>query len=375
MVVAARGGRAVTLGEVAVVTDGVEEVRSAAYVNGQQAVALDILKQTGANAVGLVDEIRREVAALGAELPAGTTIEIVRDGSVFIREAVADVQETLIIGGLLTVLIVFIFLNSWRSTIITGLTLPISVVASFIVMNFAGMTLNVMTLMALSLAIGLLIDDAIVVRENIVRHLEHGEDHFEAARQGTSEIGLAVMATTGSILAVFVPVAFMKGIVGRFFFAFGITVAFAVAVSLFVSFTLDPMLSSRWVDPDIGRTGRRRLLTRWLDRFNGWFDRTADGYKRAVGWAVDHRATISAVALAAFVGGIAVMSTLESEFFPQADEGEFVVAFTTAPDASIEETANRLASVVATFRDVPEIERTYASIGAGDAGSVRQARI
>ena len=140
---------------------------------------------------------------------------------------------------------------------ITGLTLPISVISSFIVMNFMGMTLNVMTLMALSLAIGLLIDDAIVVRENIVRHLEHGQDHFEAARDGTAEIGLAVLATTFSIVAVFVPVAFMKGIVGRFFFQFGITVAFAVLVSLFVSFTLDPMLSSRWHDPDIDRTGKR----------------------------------------------------------------------------------------------------------------------
>ncbi len=375
MVVATRGGRPVTLGEVAMVSDGVEEVRSAAYVDGEQAVALDVLKQSGANAVGLADEIMREVAVLQEELPAGTTIDIVRDGSVFIREAVADVQETLIIGGILTVLIVFVFLNSWRSTVITGLTLPISVVSSFIVMNFAGMTLNVMTLMALSLAIGLLIDDAIVVRENIVRHLEHGEDHFEAAREGTSEIGLAVLATTGSILAVFVPVAFMKGIVGRFFFAFGITVAFAVAVSLFVSFTLDPMLSSRWVDPDIARTGRRRGLTRALDRFNRWFDRTADGYRRAIGWAVDHRPTISAVALAAFVGGMGVMATLESEFFPQSDEGEFIAAFTTAPNASIEETGNRLASVLASLKDIPEIERTYASIGAGDAGTVRQARI
>ena len=164
-------------------------------------------------------------------------------------------QITLVLGGLLTILIVFCFLNSWRSTVITGLTLPISVISSFIVMYFLGMTLNMLTLMALSLAIGLLIDDAIVVRENIVRHLEHGEDHFTAAREGTSEIGLAVLATSMSIIAVFVPVAFMKGIIGRFFFQFGLTVAFAVLVSLFVSFTLDPMLSSRWHDPDIERKG------------------------------------------------------------------------------------------------------------------------
>jgi len=163
------------------------------------------------------------------------------------------VNSTMIVGGLLTVLIVFLFLNSWRSTVITGLTLPISVIASFTVMRAFGFTINMMTLMGLSLAIGMLIDDAIVVRENIVRHLQRGKGHFEAARDGTAEIGLAVMATTFTIVAVFIPVAFMGGIVGRFFYEFGITVAAAVLVSLFVSFTLDPMLSSRWVDPDVER--------------------------------------------------------------------------------------------------------------------------
>ncbi|MBE3076117.1 MAG: efflux RND transporter permease subunit, partial [Actinobacteria bacterium] len=272
-------------------------------------------------------------------------------------------------------LIVFIFLNSWRSTVITGLTLPISVISSFIVMNFAGMTLNVMTLMALSLAIGLLIDDAIVVRENIVRHLEHGEDHFTAAREGTSEIGLAVLATTCSVLAVFVPVAFMKGIVGRFFFAFGITVAFAVAVSLFVSFTLDPMLSSRWTDPDIARTGKRHLLARVLDTFNRWFDRAADRYRGAIAWALDHRPSVVALALAAFVGGVVVMGVLENEFFPQVDQGEFLVAFKTAPDASIDETRDRMDTVVASLATQPEVQSTYASIGAGNAGTVRDGRV
>ena len=196
---------------------------------------------------------------------------------------------TLVLGALLTVFIVFLFLNSWRSTVITGLTLPVSVISSFIVMYFLNMTLNMLTLMALSLAIGLLIDDAIVVRENIVRHLEHGEDHFEAARKGTDEIGLAVLATSMSIIAVFVPVAFMKGVAGRFFYQFGLTVAFAVLVSLFVSFTLDPMLSSRWHDPDILRQGKRSWWHRPLDAFNEWFERMADGYKRVIGWALDHR--------------------------------------------------------------------------------------
>ncbi|HSL22868.1 MAG TPA: efflux RND transporter permease subunit [Vicinamibacterales bacterium] len=375
MIIATRGGRPIRLDEVATVTDGIEEVRSLAYIDGVPAVALDVLKQTGANSVGVADAIRSEIEALQPELPPGTRIELVRDGSTFIREAVADVQETLVLGGLLTVLIVFIFLNSWRSTVITGLTLPISVISAFIVMNFAGMTLNVMTLMALSLAIGLLIDDAIVVRENIVRHLEHGEDHFEAARSGTSEIGLAVLATTCSILAVFIPVAFMKGIVGRFFFAFGITVSFAVAVSLLVSFTLDPMLSSRWIDPDIARVGRRRFLSRVLDRFNAGFERVADGYRGVIAWALDHRPTVATIAVLAFVAGLFGLSRMESEFFPQYDQGEFTVSFKTAPDASIDETRDRLDAVLKTLRELPEIEQTYASIGAGDAGTVRDGRV
>ena len=375
MTITSRNGRPISLGEVADVTDGAEEVRSLAFVDGTPAVALDVLKQTGANAVGVADAIKKEAAALAPQLPPGTTLEIVRDGSVMIRESVEDVQRTLIIGGLLTILIVFIFLNSWRSTVITGLTLPISVISSFIVMNFAGMTLNIMTLMALSLAIGLLIDDAIVVRENIVRHLEHGEDHFEAARKGTSEIGLAVLATTFSIIAVFVPVAFMKGIVGRFFFAFGITVAFAVLVSLFVSFTLDPMLSSRWVDPDIARRGRRNPIKRTLDAFNRWFDRTADGYKGVIAWALGHRLAVISIAAAAFVGGLAVMGILQSEFFAQFDQGEFAVSVKTAPDASIEETRDRVDAVTGAIRAFPEVERQYATIGAGDAGTVRDARV
>src|SRR5512138_28726 len=273
MVIAQRGGRPVTLGDVARVNDAVEERRSLAMVNGVPAIGIDILKQSGANTVEVVDTVKQSVADLSRGLPAGVTLDVVRDGSVFIRESVTDVRETLIIGAILTVLIVFIFLNSWRSTVITGLTLPISVISSFTIMNAMGMTLNSLTLMALSLAIGMLIDDAIVVRENIVRHLEQGKDHFTAAREATSEIGLAVLATTMSVVAVFIPVAYMKGIVGRFFFQFGITVAFAVLVSLFVSFTLDPMLSSRWHDPSIHLQGHRKGLGKILERFNGWFDR------------------------------------------------------------------------------------------------------
>lgn len=376
MVIGQRNGRPVKLSEVAEVKDGIEEQRSLAFVNGVQAVSLDILKQSGANVVGVADLVKKEIAKLQPELPPGTKIEIVRDGSIMIRDSVRDVQETLILGGILTIFIVFLFLNSWRSTVITGLTLPISVISSFIIMNFMGMTLNVITLMALSLAIGLLIDDAIVVRENIVRHLEHGQDHFEAAREGTSEIGLAVLATTFSIVAVFVPVAFMKGIVGRIFFQFGMTVTFAVLISLFVSFTLDPMLSSRWYDPDIERKGKRHLVARVLDRFNNWFDRTADRYRLVIAWTLRHRKTVLLTAFLSLVAGLVVFKFfLQSEFFPGFDQGEFEVNFTTAPDASVEETRGRVRAVLNVLKGIPEIQHTYATIGAGDQGTVRDGKV
>lgn len=375
MIIAQRAGRPIPLGEVAQIIDGSEEQRSLAIVNGLPAIGLEILKQSGANTIEVVERIKKEIKATQKELPPGISIELVQDGSIMIRDSVRDVQETLILGGLLTILIVFCFLNSWRSTVITGLTLPISVISSFTIMNFLGMTLNVMTLMALSLAIGLLIDDAIVVRENIVRHLERGEDHFKAAGEGTKEIGLAVMATTFSIMAVFVPVAFMRGIVGRFFFQFGITVAFAVLISLFVSFTLDPMLSSRWIDPDIERKGRRHLLARLLDHFNRWFDQMAEGYKSVIGWALTYRKTVLFLAILAFFGGLIILGVLPAEFFANFDKGEFWLNFQSAPHASLEETKNRLAAVQAALKRIPEIQHTYATIGAGDTGTVRHARI
>jgi len=371
MVIAERSGRPIRLSEVAEVRDGAEEERSLGLVNGVPAVALDILKQSGANVVEVVDAVKKMTAELQAELPPGTSLTVVRDGSIATRESLQDVRQTLILGGILTVLIVFCFINSWRSTVITGLTLPISVISSFIVMKFLGMSLNMMTMMALSLAIGLLIDDAIVVRENIVRHLERGEDHLEAARNGTSEIGLAVFATSMSIVAVFVPVAFMKGIVGRFFFQFGITVAFAVLVSLFVSFTLDPMLSSRWHDPAIERKGSRRGLARLLEKFNDHFDRVAEGYRRIIGWALDNRKKVMSIAVVVFIGGTVAFISLESSFIPDFDRGEFQVSFKTAPDASLAESRDRLQAMLAAVQNIPEVDHTYATIGAGDSGTVR----
>ncbi|HXY39311.1 MAG TPA: efflux RND transporter permease subunit, partial [Vicinamibacteria bacterium] len=300
---------------------------------------------------------------LKKDLPPGVTLSVIKDDSRFIRESIEDVNTTMVLGGLLTVFIVFLFLNSWRSTIITGVTLPISVVAGFIAMRAFGFTLNVLTLMGLSLAIGMLIDDAIVVRENIVRHLQRGKDHFDAARDGTAEIGLAVMATTFTILAVFVPVSFMSGMVGRFFFEFGITVAAAVVASLFVSFTLDPMLSSRWVDPDIERGHHPHLVGRLLARFNRWFEDLHLRYERLLGWCLRHRLAVLAVALLAFLVSFPILAILGGDFMPDFNRGEYQVVFKATPGATLAETKQRALAVVAELKKLPDVDYTYTTIG------------
>jgi HAE1 family hydrophobic/amphiphilic exporter-1 len=365
-----KGGVSVYVRDLAQVTEGAEEARNAAFLDEQPALALDIQKQSGANTVAVADGVRAAVTKIGKDLPAGVTLQIVRDDSAFIRDSIHDVNTTMIIGGILTVLIVFLFLNSWRSTVITGLTLPISVVAAFIAMRMFGFTLNVLTLMGLSLAIGMLIDDAIVVRENIVRHLQRGKDHFQAARDGTAEIGLAVMATTFTIVAVFIPVAFMGGMVGQFFYEFGITVAAAVLVSLFVSFTLDPMLSSRWVDPDVeheGAGGSARGLKGLLHRFNQRFDRLHAGYERVLGWSLRHRLAVIGLATAAFIGSFPILAILGGDFMPDFNRGEYQIAFKATPGATLRETSERAREMVRQLKTLPDVEHTYTTIG--EAGS------
>ena len=289
IIVAQQGGGPVYLSQVADVIDGEKELDSISRINGRPSITIDIRKAQDANIVETGRGVRAAIQALKARLPADVEVSVVYSQADQVEASVKRVKETIIEGALLTVLIVFLFLHSWRSTIITGLTLPIAVIATFIALYAFGFTLNMMTLMALSLCIGLLIDDAIVVRENIVRHLGMGKSHPAAAREGTDEIGLAVMATTFAIVAVFVPIAFMKGIVGQFFFQFGLTVAVAVLVSLFVSFTLDPMLSSVWHDPPGSRFSRVPWLGRFMDRVEDvvqWFHAV---YGRLLEWAISEK--------------------------------------------------------------------------------------
>jgi HAE1 family hydrophobic/amphiphilic exporter-1 len=367
IIVARRGGQPVLLSQVATVVDGQQEEENAALLDGERVVSLDVVKAQGANTIEVVDGVMRAVAELRGRLPQTVTVEIVRDTSQGIRNSVRDVKRTLLEGGALTILIVFLFLGSWRSTVITGLTLPIALIGTFLVMYAFGFSINVLTLMALSICVGLLIDDAIVVRENIVRHVAMGKDHRHAALEGTREIGLAVTATTLTIVAVFLPVGFMGGIIGRFFHQFGVTVAAAVLISMFVSFTLDPMLSSVWRDPDAeGRHARSRF-----GRFLGWsshlLDRLAGRYKRLLAWALGHRKSVLALATASFVGSFALVPLVGSEFVPEADLGEVMVQLRTPAGTSLELTQAKVRQAEAALREFPEVRYTYATVNTGTA--------
>ena len=367
VVVTSRNGVPVRLSEVARVEDAQEEARTLAEFSGRRSIGIDIRKVSGANTVDVAKGIQQVVAQLNAELSAGVRLEVIRDNSTWIRDSLSDVQMALVLGALLTVLVVFLFLNSWRSTVITGLTLPVSIISAFLVIYAMNFTINTLTLMALSLAVGILIDDAIVVRENIVRHVERGEDHHTAAGTATSEIGFAVLATTMSILAVFVPVGFMRGIVGRFFYQFGITVAFAVAVSLFVSFTLDPMLSSLWYDPQAAGHKERGPIGKRLERFNAAFRGYGKVYKGVIAWALDHRGRVLAIAGAAFVGAIALMAVgaVGGQFFPSSDRSELVVTIQTPVGSSLEYTQAKGEEIDRYLRSRPEVAYTYFTIGGG----------
>jgi HAE1 family hydrophobic/amphiphilic exporter-1 len=365
LIVARRGGKAVTLGSIAEIEDGQQEEENAALVNGQRALSIDIVKSQGENTIAVVDGVRGVVKDLQGFLPSDVKIDIVRDASIGIRNSVADVKTTMIEGGLLTIGIVFLFLASWRSTVITGLTLPIALIGSFLFIYAFGFSLNVLTLMALSLSVGLLIDDAIVVRENIVRHVALGADHHTAALEGTREIGLAVLATTLSIVAVFLPVGFMGGIIGRFFHQFGITVVAAVLISMFVSFTLDPMLSSIWRDPEAEGKFSPGPLGRVLAWFHGFMERVSAAYERLLGWALAHRKTVVAVAFASFLAAFPLMGLVGSEFVPEPDLSELQVQFKTPVGSSLELTTQKARQAEAALREFPEVKYTYATVNTG----------
>jgi HAE1 family hydrophobic/amphiphilic exporter-1 len=382
IVVTVRDGAPIRLRDLATVVDGMADRRSAAFVDSTPAISIQVQKISGSNTVEVADGVRAEVAALSGVLPADVSISIVDDDSIRIRESLSDVQLTIVLGAILTIAIIYLFLNSWRSTVITGLTLPVSIISAFFIMWVFGFTVNTMTLLALSLAIGLLIDDAIVVRENIVRHIEMGKDHYTAAREGTSEIGLAVLSTTLAVVAVFVPVAFMGGQIGQIFFQFGVTVAFAVLVSLFVSFTLDPMLSSVWADPEVEHGGHaatraktHNVVRRLAFAFNDWFDRTSQRYVGWLSWALDRRALVVLGAIASIIVAFAIFPVLGFTWLPEYDGGDFRVSFRTAPGSRLEYTVEKARQIGTILHEQPEVDFLQTSVGGGFRGSPSNGRI
>ncbi len=375
LVVAEKNGRVVRLGDVAVATDGIEEQRTVALFNGKDAVGIEIKKTKGYSTTAVAEAVFQKVEALRPTLPKGAQLDVVKNKGERVENSVKNVQSALIEGALLTVLVVFLFLNSWRSTVITGLALPVSVLASFIAVWSFGFTLNTMSLLGLSLAIGILIDDAIVVRENIVRHVEMGKDHYTAAREGTDEIGLAVAATTFSIVAVFVPIAFLQGESGQWFKPFALTIACSVLVSLFVSFSLDPMLSAYWPDPHL-EEHEKSWITKQLDKFNHWFNGLANGYRGVIGWALDHRAAMVGLAVLSFVGALALPATglVGGGFFPLEDNAEVLMTVETPPGANVDYLRQKVTETINIAGKYPETKYTFVTAG-GASGAVDLASV
>jgi HAE1 family hydrophobic/amphiphilic exporter-1 len=380
LVVAVRDGSPVRLGEVARVEDGAEEAETLALRDGQPSVVLSIRKQSDANSVAVADEVRARMTEIEKGLPAGYRLEVVRDDTATIRTSVHAVEEHLLLGGIFAAIVVLIFLGNIRSTAIAAFAIPVSIIGTFSLMWQQGFTLNTITLLALALAVGIVIDDAIVVLENIHRFVEEkGMAPKEAAIAATKEIGLAVLATTLSLLAVFVPVAFMDGIVGRFLKSFGLTMAFAIAVSLVVSFTLTPMLSARWLKkhrpigtgPD-GRAHKKPILERVVDRFYLPIERV---YMAILRWAMRFRWVVAIACVGSLATVPYLLGTVKKGFLPNSDEAHFEINVRTAEGTSLEQTAITAERIAREVRAIGHVDATLLTIGDNDEKTPNLARI
>lgn len=359
MTVAYRNDAPIRVRDLGRVEDGIQEERTLAQLNDRRAVALQVRRQSGTNTVEVADAVMAEVQRLREELAvSGIKLEIAQDLSKFIKDSVHEVQFHIVFGGGLAVIIVFLFLRNLRSTFITSLVIPTCIIGTFVLMNVMGFTQNMMTLLALSLAIGLLIDDSIVVQENTMRHVEEGKPAREAASFATNEIALAVLATTMSVVAVFVPVAFMSGIVGRFFYQFGLTVTFAVMISLLVAFTLDPMLSSRLL-----RKPKQGRLWQASERFLGTFDRA---YEWLLARALRRRPVVVLLAVGVFFGTGFLGKYIRSEFIPLEDQSEFNVRVKAPLGSSVQATAAVFERVRFKLAGRPWLDYTFTAIGADE---------
>jgi len=356
LIVAYKGGAPVRLSDIGRAEDGSEEVRSIARFNGVPAVGLGIQKQSGTNTVEVIDRVKKDLERIKKSLPPGVNLEISFDQSKFIIRSIKEVQMHMIYGGLLAVLIVFFFLKSIRTTLISAVAIPTSVISTFTIMHAFDFTFNNMTMLGLSLSIGILIDDAIIVIENIHRHISMGKSPKEAASFATNEIGLAVMATTLSIAVIFLPVAFMKGIIGMFFKQFALTVVFSVLVSLFVSFTLTPMLSSRYL-------GVSHRENRFFDFLESRYKRLEGIYRRLLSISLRHRAVVLISAVVIFIGSLFMTSLLGKELVPPEDQGTFLIRLKAPIDYSVEKADELFRRAEAFVINTPEVKTAFYALG------------
>jgi hydrophobe/amphiphile efflux-1 (HAE1) family protein len=364
-------GTQIRLGEIAEVKDGLSEARTRIRANGRDAVAFEIIKQSGTNTVQVVEAAQKKLAEVLPLMPPGFRTDNFFNQATFIEENAHEVEIAIVFGGVMAVLVILIFMLDLRSTFISALALPTSVIGTFWIMSLLGFTLNMMTLLALSLAIGLLIDDAVVVRENIFRHLEAGEPPDVAASKGTSEIALAVLATTLTIVAVFLPVAFMSGIVGQMFRQFGLTISAATLLSLFVAFTLDPMLSAR-LAVKIDHSKKRNIVVRFME---GMHNSLEEMYVQTLRLSLRYRLITVLIGVGTFAGAAQLAGLMGNEFVPQEDRGQFIIDVELPPGTSLAETARRLLPAETGLKANKNIITVYSKLGPNTEINKAQIRV
>ncbi len=367
-------GRSLRVGDLATVVDTIADEETAAYNGKTPTILLSASKQSGGNTSQIADDLRKNLDKLQTQLPAGVKLDVVSDNSIFIKGSIDAVKLDLVLGAILATLIVFVFLRDFWITVISAVALPTSVIATFAFLQSMGFTLNMMTTLGLSLAIGILIDDAIIVIENIHRHLAMGKTGEQAAKDATSEIGLAVFATTLTICAVFVPVAFMEGIIGRFFFQFGLTVAFAVLVSLFCAFTIAPMLSARLLKPGVHRP-QSKVGGDLYDRVETvltWIDTK---YTRILEWCLGNRAWTLLGGFLVFVLSIVLLRFVPVSFFPKEDKSQFNINLTLPEGTSLDATRLKVFEVVERVQKYPGVDKVIAAIAASGDKKPNKAKL
>ncbi|HWP45986.1 MAG TPA: efflux RND transporter permease subunit [Candidatus Limnocylindrales bacterium] len=374
LVIATVNGVPIRIQDIGWVEDGTKEQRSLARLNGVPTVTLEIRRQSGANTVAVIEAAKKSLAKISSQLPPDVRLEVIQDQSRYIYAALHEINLHLILGSLLACLVVLIFMRSWRSTLIAGIAIPTSVIATFGMMWALDFTLNSVTMLALVLMVGVVIDDAIVVLENIFRFVEEKKMRpFEAARLATAEIGLAVMATTLSLVVIFVPVSFMSSISGRFLYQFGITAAVAVLVSLLVSFTLTPMMSARLLRAEDAVMGDAHSPARSRKGFYAWLDR---GYARTLAFAIHHRALICLLALGVMASSIPLYRLVKQEYIPSdVDEAEFNVIVTAPEGTSLAAMDKIMQAVESELRSTPGVRLVLASAGGGFLSRVNQGSV